>query len=78
MRCNQDSITILVLAALQIVAGPALGCPPSKTWTTGPDDQAGFVLAEGALAAIRTAGPFEVLCAYSNRRSLPEPAAGVC
>ena len=60
MRCNQDSITILVLAALQIVAGPALGCPPSKTWTTGPDDQAGFVLAEGALAAIRTAGPFEV------------------
>ncbi len=60
MRCNQDSITILVLAALQIVAGPALGCPPSKTWTTGPDDEAGFVLAEGALAAIRTAGPFEV------------------
>jgi aldose sugar dehydrogenase len=60
MRCNQDSITILVLAALQIVAGPALGCPPSKTWTTGPDDQAGFVLVEGALAAIRTAGPFEV------------------
>ena len=60
MRCNQVSITILVLAALQIVAGPALGCPPSKTWTTGPDDEAGFVLAEGALAAIRTAGPFEV------------------
>jgi glucose/arabinose dehydrogenase len=54
MRCN------LVLAALQIVAGPALGCPPSKTWTTGPDNQAGFVLTEGALAAIRTAGPFEV------------------
>lgn len=60
MRCNQDSVTILGLAALQIVAGPALGCPPSKTWTTGPDDHAGFVLAEGALAAIRTAGPFEV------------------
>jgi glucose/arabinose dehydrogenase len=60
MRRNQDSITILVLAALQIVAGPALGCPPSKTWTTGPDDEAGFVLADGALAAIRAAGPFEV------------------
>lgn len=60
MRCNQDSVRILGLAALQIVAGPALGCPPSKTWTTGPDNQAGFVLTEGALAAIRTAGPFEV------------------
>ena len=60
MRCNQVPITILVLAALQIVAGPALGCPPSKTWTTGPDDEAGFVLAEGTLAAIRIAGPFEV------------------
>ena len=60
MRCHQVSISILILAALQIVAGRAFGCPPSKTWTTGPDDEAGFVLAEGALAAIRTAGPFEV------------------
>jgi hypothetical protein len=38
----------------------ALECGPSKTWTTGPDDEAGFVLAEGVLSAVRIAGPFEV------------------
>jgi glucose/arabinose dehydrogenase len=38
----------------------ALACPPSKTWTTGPDEQGDFVLAEGGSAAVRMAGPFEV------------------
>ena len=38
----------------------ALACPPSNTWTTGPDEEAGFVLAESALAAVRIAGPFDV------------------
>ena len=60
MRCNENWVPILLLALLQTVAAPALGCPPSKTWTTGPDQDAGFVLAEGALAAMRTAGPFNV------------------
>ena len=60
MRGRGNSVPVLILAVLQIVAGPALGCPPSKAWTTGPDEEAGVVLAEGALAAIRTAGPFEV------------------
>jgi glucose/arabinose dehydrogenase len=59
------SIAFLVFASLQIAAAPLLprlahACPPSKTWTTGPDDEAGFVLVEGALAAVRTAGPFDV------------------
>jgi glucose/arabinose dehydrogenase len=58
MRSKQICVafTALVYASFD----PALACPPSKTWTTGPDDEAGFVLAEGALAAARTAGPFEV------------------
>ena len=60
MRGRGNSVPVLILAVLQIVAGPALGCPPSKAWTTGPDEEAGVVLAEGALTAIRTAGPFEV------------------
>ena len=50
----------LVLALLQIAAVPAIGCPPSKTWTSGPDEEAGFVLAESEVAALRIAGPFEV------------------
>jgi aldose sugar dehydrogenase len=60
MRGKASWETALVLAFLQIAAVPAIGCPPSKTWTTGPDDEAGFVLAEGAVAAIRIAGPFQV------------------
>ena len=60
MRAKAFGATLLVLAVLHVAPVPAFGCPPSKTWTTGPDGQAGFVLAEGALAAIRAAGPFEV------------------
>ena len=60
MRGKAYRAAVLVLAVLHIAPVPAFGCPPSKTWTTGPDGQAGFVLAEGALAAIRAAGPFEV------------------
>lgn len=65
MRCKAASVSFVVLASLQIAAAQFLptlapGCPPSKTWTTGPDEEAGFVLAEGDLAAVRMAGPFEV------------------
>jgi glucose/arabinose dehydrogenase len=66
MRRQATSTTAIRLVVLQVVAALlvpslALGCPPSKSWTTtGPDEQAGVVLAEGAVAAIRTAGPFEV------------------
>jgi glucose/arabinose dehydrogenase len=64
MQCKQVGL-LAALLSLSIFASsalrdPAWACPPSNTWTTGPDDEAGFVLAEGALAAIRTAGPFEV------------------
>ncbi len=54
--------TCLIFAVLLAPHGmaPACACPPSKSWTTGPDAEAGFVLAEGAVAAVRTAGPFEV------------------
>jgi len=65
MQCKQACVTGAALLSLPILLSPVLfdlawACPPSKTWTTGPDDEAGFVLAEGALAAVRTAGPFEV------------------
>jgi glucose/arabinose dehydrogenase len=50
----------LIFAALLALPLAALACPPSNTWTTGRDDEAGFVLAEGDLAAVRAAGPFEV------------------
>jgi aldose sugar dehydrogenase len=60
MPGHENWVPILLLALLPIAAAPGLGCPPSRTWTSGPDDEAGFVLTEGALAAVRTAGPFEV------------------
>ena len=62
MRSVATCLTFAALFALHSVAAPSLAraCPPSKTWTTGPDEEAGFVLAEGDLAAVRTAGPFEV------------------
>lgn len=64
MQCKQACVAGAALLSLPILLSPvfdlAWACPPSKTWTTGPDDEAGFVLAEGALAAVRTAGPFEV------------------
>jgi glucose/arabinose dehydrogenase len=58
----RSKVTRLTCALLTLFAGipPALACPPSKSWTTGPDEEAGVVLAEGDLAAVRTAGPFEV------------------
>jgi glucose/arabinose dehydrogenase len=60
MRGKAYRASILVLAGLNIAAVSAFACPPSKTWTSGPDDEAGTVLAEGAVAALRIAGPFEV------------------
>jgi aldose sugar dehydrogenase len=44
-----------------LLSDSELGCAPSKTWTTGPEDEAGLVLAEGAgLVAERVAGPFDM------------------
>ena len=62
MRGKGYAATFAALASLQIAALPglALDCPPSKTWTTGPDEEAGFALAESTVAAVRTAGPFQV------------------
>jgi aldose sugar dehydrogenase len=59
MRSNVRRLTC---AFLTLFAGlpSSLACPPSKSWTTGPDEEAGVVLTEGDLAAVRTAGPFEV------------------
>ena len=49
------------LLVLLLAAGAAFACPPTKTWTTGPADDTGLVLAEGpAVTAERIAGPFEV------------------
>jgi glucose/arabinose dehydrogenase len=49
----------LLPSALRSDAG--IGCPPSRTWTTGPDDQTGLVLAGGAdPVAERVAGPFDM------------------
>ena len=64
MRCKHGLLFVALLT-LPILGSPTLAsdnraCPPSKTWTTGPDEEAGFVLAEGDLAAVRIAGPFEV------------------
>jgi glucose/arabinose dehydrogenase len=53
-------VTLSQIVVTPLLPRPAFGCPPSRTWTTGPDQEAGFVLAEGDLAAVRTAGPFEV------------------
>ncbi len=62
MRSQATCLTFAALLALHSMASPcpASACPPSKSWTTGPDERAGFVLAEGDVAAVRTAGPFEV------------------
>ena len=59
MRSVATCLTFAALFALHSVAAPSLAraCPPSKTWTTGPDEEAGFVLAEGDLAAVRDGGP---------------------
>ena len=59
MRSEATCLTVRRAPGAAIVAAPSR-CPPSKTWTTGPDTEAGFVLAEGDVAAVRTAGPFEV------------------
>jgi glucose/arabinose dehydrogenase len=62
MRFEATCLTFAALFTLQMAAAPplALACPPSKSWTTGPDEEAGMVLAEGDFAAVRAAGPFEV------------------
>jgi len=71
MRCKQSCVTFAALFTFPILAWPALpgsalACPPSKTWTTGPDEEAGIVLAEGDLAAVRIAGPFEVPWSFAR------------
>ena len=62
MRSSVTRLSFAALFTLQIAVAPSLGlaCPPSKSWTTGPDEEAGFVLAEGEPVAVRAAGPFEV------------------
>lgn len=62
MRSEAICLTFAALFTLQTMGAPllALACLPSKTWTTGPDKQGDFVLAEGGSAAVRMAGPFEV------------------
>ena len=49
MRSEATCLTFAVLFTLQMAAAPplAFACPPSRTWTTGPDEEAGVVLAEG-------------------------------
>lgn len=59
-RCRSALLSLTLSAASVFSSAPVLACPPSKTWTTGPDEEAGFVLAEGALAAVQVAGPFDV------------------
>jgi aldose sugar dehydrogenase len=51
---------------LSVLPSSARTCPPSNSWTTGPDAEAGFVLAEGALAVVREAGPFEVPASFAR------------
>ena len=71
MRCRLSCVIVAALFTIPTLVLPAepgwaRSCPPSNTWTTGPDTEAGFVLAEGALAAIRTAGPFEVPWSFAR------------
>jgi glucose/arabinose dehydrogenase len=53
---------ILALSLLTLLpAGAHATCPPSKTWTTGPSDDASVVLVEGAAVEAKpVAGPFDV------------------
>lgn len=64
MRYNQVCVCAALLSlsiyAVSASLDHAQACPPSNTWTTGPDEDAGFVLTGSDLAAVRTAGPFEV------------------
>lgn len=62
MQCKRCRVLFAAVLTFQMALFGRSGwaCPPSHTWTTGPDSEAGFILAEGDLAAIRTAGPFQV------------------
>lgn len=63
-----ERLCAAVFAFLMVPVVPAtlrseesVRCPPSKTWTTGPEDETGLVLAEGPdPVAERIAGPFDV------------------
>ena len=71
MRCKLSCVIVAALFTFPTLVLPAepsraSSCPSSNTWTTGPDAEAGFVLAEGALAAVRTAGPFEVPWSFAR------------
>src|ERR1041384_4991378 len=63
-----ERLCAVVIAFLMVPILPAtlwsqesVPCPPSKTWTTGPEDETGLVLAEGPdPVAERIAGPFDV------------------
>ena len=59
---------LFVLPTIALAAEPSSvrACPPSNTWTTGPDEEAGFMRAEGALAPIPAAGPFQVPWSFAR------------
>jgi hypothetical protein len=55
------ALLMVPLAPSTLRSDAGIGCPPPRTWTTGPDDQTGLVLAGGAdLVAERVAGPFDM------------------
>ena len=60
MIANKTGASVASLLSLSLLSGAAFACPPTKTWTTGPAEEAGVVLAEAAVVAERIAGPFEV------------------
>jgi glucose/arabinose dehydrogenase len=66
--CVIFAVPFTILATILVAPPPGLAasCPPSKTWTTGPDEEGGFVLADSDLAAVRTAGPFEVPWSFAR------------
>lgn len=60
MQCKRCCVIFAALLFLPIAHPAFPACPPTNSWTTGPDEEAGFVLAEGDVSAIRAAGPFQV------------------
>jgi glucose/arabinose dehydrogenase len=65
MRCASVCLTLTALFAAQSALGAEvqnspLGCPPTKTLTAPPSNEARFILAEGPpLTSERVAGPFD-------------------
>jgi glucose/arabinose dehydrogenase len=60
------ALFVLPTIALAAESNSVRACPPSNTWTTGPDEEAGFVRAESALAPIPIAGPFQVPWSFAR------------